>query len=62
MLSLNRSGLNYRHREADATNALLMRRLDELYTEHPFLGYRKLTVLLRTEGHTVNAKRVYGTS
>ena len=35
-----------------------MRRLDELYTAHPFLGYRKLTVLLRTEGHAVNAKRV----
>jgi len=58
LLSLNRSGLYYRQREADATNATLMRRLDELYTAHPFLGYRKLTVLLRTEGHRVNAKRV----
>jgi putative transposase len=58
LLSLNRSGLYYRQREADSTNATLMRRLDELYTAHPFLGYRKLTVLLRTEGHRVNAKRV----
>jgi len=58
LLSLNRSGLYYRKREADATNALLMRRLDELYTAHPFLGYRKLTALLRAEAHAVNAKRV----
>ena len=39
-------------------NAMLMRRLDELYTAHPFLGYRKLTALLRAEGHVINAKRV----
>ena len=58
LLSLNRSGLYYRQRKAEDTNATLMRRLDELYTAHPFLGYRKLTVLLRTEGHRVNAKRV----
>jgi putative transposase len=58
LLSLNRSGLYYRQREADDTNLLLMRRLDELYTAHPFLGYRKLTALLRAEGHAVNGKRV----
>jgi putative transposase len=37
---------------------MLMRRLDELYTAHPFLGYRKLTALLRADGHAVNGKRV----
>jgi putative transposase len=58
LLSLNRSGLYYQQREADETNATLMRRLDELYTAHPFLGYRKLTALLRAEGHAVNGKRV----
>jgi putative transposase len=58
LLSLNRSGLYYRQREAGSTNAMLMRRLDELYTAHPFLGYRKLTALLRAEGHAVNGKRV----
>jgi putative transposase len=35
-----------------------MRRLDELYTAHPFLGYRKLTALLKAEGRAVNRKRV----
>ena len=35
------------------TNAGLMRRIDELYTRYPFLGYRKLAVMLG-----VNAKRV----
>lgn len=58
LLGLTRSGIYYRPREADGTNASLMRRLDEVYTAHPFLGYRKLTALLRSEGHAVNRKRV----
>ena len=35
-----------------------MRRIDELYTAWPFLGSRRLTALLRAEGHIVNRKRV----
>ena len=35
-----------------------MRRLDELYTAHPYLGSRRLTALLRLEGCQVNRKRV----
>jgi putative transposase len=35
-----------------------MRRIDELYTAWPFLGSRRMTALLRTEGHPINRKRV----
>jgi len=35
-----------------------MRQIDELFTSWPFLGLRRLTALLRTEGHSVNRKRV----
>jgi putative transposase len=58
LLSLNRSSLYYDPRPASDLNERLMRRLDELYTAHPFLGYRKLTRLLQREGHAVNGKRV----
>ncbi len=34
------------------------RRLDELYTAHPFLGSRRMTAMLRQEGRTINRKRV----
>jgi putative transposase len=37
---------------------LLMRRIDELYTAWPFLGSRRMTVLLRAEGHRINRKQV----
>ena len=58
LLGLARSGMYYRPRAADGTNAVLLRRLDERYTAPPFLGSRKLTALLRSEGHAVNRKRV----
>ena len=35
-----------------------MRRTDELFTAWPFLGSRRMTAMLRTEGHTINRKRV----
>jgi putative transposase len=53
LLGLCRGVLYYKPRDINETNAHLMRRIDELYTRHPFLGYRKLAVMLG-----VNAKRV----
>jgi len=58
LLSLNRSSVYYDPRPISDLNDRLMRRLDELYTAHPFLGYRKLRKLLEREGHAVNGKRV----
>jgi putative transposase len=58
MLSLCRSEVYRRRPQPDPNELLLMRRLDELYTAHPFLGSRRLTALLRFEGCQVNRKRV----
>lgn len=35
-----------------------MRRIDVLYTQAPYLGYRKMTAILQREGHAINSKRV----
>jgi len=35
-----------------------MRLLDEQYTATPFYGVRRMTAWLRTQGYTVNLKRV----
>jgi putative transposase len=37
---------------------VLRRRIDELFTAWPFLGSRRMTTLLRAEGHAVNRKRI----
>lgn len=58
LLGLARSGV-YRQRQAVNDNDLgVMRRLDELYTQWPFLGSRRLAWMLRQEGHAINRKRV----
>jgi putative transposase len=58
LLDIARSGV-YRAPSADNDNDLaLMRRLDQLFTAWPFLGSRRMTAMLRAEGHAVNRKRI----
>ena len=62
LLGLSRASLYYEPRPAGAREVSVKRRLDELYTEHPFLGSRKLEILLEKEGliigrHTIRRYR-----
>jgi putative transposase len=41
-----------------ADNLSLMHALDELYTQHPYFGSRRMTVVLAWMGHAVNRKRI----
>ena len=60
LLSLARSGVYRASAPAneDAANLALMRRLDELFMAWPFLGSRRMTAMLRADGHAINRKRV----
>ena len=58
LLGLARSTVYYRPVAPPALDEVLKRRLDELYTAHPFYGSRRMTAVLRREGHAVNRKRV----
>lgn len=58
LVGLSRSVLSYEPK-ADPTNAALERRLVELAHERRRFGYRRLHVLLRREGVSVNHKRVW---
>jgi putative transposase len=62
LLSLSRASLYYQARPASQEEVAIKHRLDELYTEHPFLGSRKLVTLLHEEGiqvcrHTIRRYR-----
>jgi putative transposase len=59
LLGLARSGV-YRLRQAanDDDDLAVMRRLDELFLAHPFLGSRRMAAMLRAEGRPINRKRV----
>jgi putative transposase len=58
LLGIARSGVYRPLRPANDNDLGVMRRLDELFTQWPFLGSRRLARLLRQEGHAINRKRV----
>jgi putative transposase len=58
LLGVARSGVYRAPRPANDNDLALMRRIDELFVAWPFLGSRRMTALLRAEGHCVNRKRV----
>lgn len=59
LLSLVRSGV-YREPNAatDSDDLEVMRRIDEIYTRWPFMGSRRMVLMLGKDGLTVNRKRV----
>ncbi len=58
LIGLPRSSLYYRAQGEDAANQQLMRWIDRQYTATPFFGVRRMTAMLRRDGHAVNEKRV----
>lgn len=58
LLDVSRSGLHYQPVGASADNLELMRLIDEMYLRHPYYGSRRMTTVLRRDGHDVNRKRV----
>jgi putative transposase len=58
LLGLSRSSLYYRPATETEENLRLMQLIDKEYTDHPFLGSRRLTAWLIAQGEEVNRKRV----
>ena len=58
LLGVCRSGLYYEPAPVPQADLTLMHRIDELFTEHPFYGRRRITAALFREGTVVNHKHV----
>ena len=58
LLKVSRSGLYYEPEPTSPDELALMRRIDELHLKYPFYGSRKLSDVLRKEGHAANRKRI----
>lgn len=58
ILQLSRSSVYRPQCELPEADLALMRRIDELHLEYPFLGSRQLRDCLRLEGHRIGRKRV----
>ena len=58
LLSVARSSVYRLARPANDDDLQMMRLIDELFTAWPFLGSRRLAVMLREKGYSINRKRV----
>lgn len=58
LLDISRSGTYYRARAQSPLGVRVMHRIDELYTQMPYYGSRRMTAHLQQEGFAVNRKRV----
>lgn len=53
LLSISRSSLYYHPKPPSAEEVALKRRIDEIYTKHPFLGSRKIAKQMQEEGSQI---------
>lgn len=58
LLGLSRASLYYRPVAPSAEEIALKHRIDEIYTDYPFYGSRRMTVQLRREQQVINRKTV----
>lgn len=58
LLGIRHSGYYYRPKEPADKDYQVMKLIDRQYLETPFYGARKLAICLKSQGYTVNRKRV----
>jgi len=58
LLNISRGSVYYLPRPVSDVDLALMRRIDELHLEHPFMGARMLRRMLQREGVTVGRRHV----
>lgn len=57
MLGINRSTLFYQVKSSAADDIDVMNAIQQIYADHPFMGYRRMTVMLVSKGYIINHKR-----
>jgi putative transposase len=58
LLTLNRSSLYYKPAPPSPEEIHLKHRIDELYTQHPFMGYRTISTIMNREGDCIHKNTV----
>jgi putative transposase len=59
VLDIARSGIYYKPKPVNEIDLMLMRLIDEVHLDKPFLGIRRIRDALHALGYTVNRKRVH---
>jgi len=59
LLGVSRTSIYYQPKPVNPFTLSVMHKIDEVYTESPFYGVRKITAQLKRDGLLVNHKRVH---
>ena len=57
LIGLNRSSYYFKEKSLSKEDLEIMRRIDEIFTEYPFLGPRRMVCLLANEGYKIGRKK-----
>jgi putative transposase len=58
LLSISRSSVSYQPKEPSPEEIAIKHRIDELYTQYPFYGSRRIAEQMKREGVVINRKAV----
>jgi putative transposase len=58
LLSISRSSVYYQPKEPSSEEIAIKHRIDELYTQYPFYGSRRIAKQMKREGVLINRKAV----
>lgn len=58
LVNINRSSLYYKAKEISDIDLILMRQIDELHLNYPFMGSRMLRDTLHKQGHQIGRRKV----
>lgn len=58
LLGLNRSTYYYKKQRLKEEDYKIMKRIDEIFTEHPYYGARRMAKVLKAEGYEVGRKKI----
>ncbi len=58
LLALNRSTYYYKKQGLKEEDYKIMKRIDEIFTEYPYYGARRMAKVLKAEGYEVGRKKI----
>lgn len=58
LIGLNRSSYYMKPKDLEASDYTIMRKIDEIFTEHPYYGTRRMSQILKNDGYRIGRKGV----
>ena len=58
LIGFNRATYYYKQKLLEESDYKIMRAIDEIFTEHPYYGARRMSQVLKKEGYNIGRKKI----